>query len=175
MQKARIAAAAFFTLALGAFALHAGCSSDDEPECTRDSNCSSATTGCTRGVCKDGKCEAQPVADGTRVADQSPVQGKFCVKLECKAGKATEVNDTTKTPPEVPCQKQVCENMASKPELVGDGVPCMSSMGSCQAGMCVLNPESGPIGMPDTSGSEAGDDAVSDSESPETEPDATAD
>jgi hypothetical protein len=174
MSRARIATAALFAVALGAFALHTGCSSDDEPECSSDRNCSSATTACTKGVCNGGKCEAQPVADGTRVADQSSVAGKPCVKLECKAGRATEVNDSTKTPPEVACQKQTCENMAPKVENVLDGVPCMSSMGACQGGMCVLS-DSGPIGMPDTAPTETSvDDAESDAGS-ETESDAATD
>lgn len=163
MSLTKLAAASLALIAVSGFALHIGCSSEPEPECTRNSNCTSATTPCTIGVCQDGKCQAQPVTDGTRVADQTPVKDKYCVKLECRAGKPTEAPDNSKTPPEVPCQKQVCENMQAKPEQVMDGVPCASSMGTCQAGVCVLN-DSGPIGPKDGSGdtdtTEVGDDAA---------------
>jgi hypothetical protein len=173
MSLTKLAAASLALLTVAGLALHVGCSSDPEPECTSNSGCKSATTVCTLGVCKDGKCEAQPVADGTRVADQTAVQGKYCVKLECRAGKPTEVNDTTKLPPTIACQQQECVDMAPKVTVLGDGVPCESSMGTCQGGMCVLN-DSGPIGPTDTgddtSSSEVGDDASGD-----TETDAVAD
>lgn len=167
MSLTKLAASSVALIAVAGFAVHIGCSSDPEPECTRNSNCVSANTDCTTGVCKDGKCQAEPVADGTRVADQSSVKSEFCVKLECQGGKPTKVNDTSKTPPEVPCQKQVCENMQAKTEQVMDGVPCASSMGTCQSGACVLN-DSGPIGPKDSSGdtdtTEVGDDASGDTE-----------
>jgi hypothetical protein len=166
MSLTRVAAASLLAIALGGFALHMGCS-DPEPECERDGQCTSATTNCTKGVCAGGKCEAQPVADGTRVTDQSSVKDKYCVKLECKAGRPTEVADNSKIKPDVPCQRQTCEAMVAKTENVLDGVPCNSSMGACQGGMCIAS-DSGSIG-PDTApmdtSSEVSDDAESDAAS----------
>jgi len=169
MSLTRIATASLFAAALGAFALHVGCSKDDEPECTRSSACVSGNTTCTVGVCVEQKCVTQPRPDGTKVTDQTPVRDKLCTKLECKAGKAVEAADVSKTGEPVECNTLTCEGTTLKTSPIMDGVPCRSSSGTCQGGKCILIPDSGPIGPKDGS-TDADDDATAD-----TETDAAAD
>jgi hypothetical protein len=115
-------------------------------------------------VCKEGKCSAEALPDTTRVDDQSAVAGKFCVKMGCVAGKLTEVANPTKTPDPVECQTQSCEGTSPKSTPIMDGVPCRLGGGTCQGGVCVLNPDTGPIGPKDTGMDETGDADMGDTE-----------
>ncbi len=126
-----------------------GCASKEEPQCTLNSQCTSATTACTKGVCREGSCAADPLPEGTVLADQSPVKDKYCVQLVCnKTGQPTEAALGSKTPPDaVQCKKHVCEGTTLKTETFLDGIPCESGNGSCRKGVCVSN-DAGP--MPDT-------------------------
>lgn len=136
-------AALLATLGLLAYgAVGQGCSSEPS-ECTKDSECTSATTGCTVGVCKDSKCNAQPVADGTRYSDQSSVKDKPCVVLKCKGGVATEFPDGSKTGPDLVCQKASCDNLTLKITNIMDGVPCEGG-GACGGGKCLPPVDAGP-------------------------------
>lgn len=129
---------------LVALVLCLGCSKE-EPGCDRDAQCTSATTACTTGVCRDGACLGVPVAEGTRLADQSPVKEKFCVQLRCdKAGRAVEVSDGSKVPPQVACKQTSCDGTTLKTEDILDGVACESGNGACRAGVCQMNVETGP-------------------------------
>jgi hypothetical protein len=145
--------------------LSLSCSKEEEPACTRDSQCASATTSCTIGLCKEGTCLAQPVAEGTRVADQSPVKDKFCVVLKCdKTGKAVEMADGSRVPSaQVACKKSFCEGTTLKTENIMDGVPCDSDKGTCRGGVCQPNTpgDTGPTPM-DTGVMETDVDAATD-------------
>ena len=138
-----------------------GCSKE-EPGCEKDAQCTSATTACTTGVCRDGSCLAQPVAEGTRLADQTPVKNKLCVQLKCdKAGRAVEVADGSKVPPQVACKQSSCDGTTPKTENILDGVPCESGNGTCRGGVCQPNGDSGPPPV-DTGMAETEVDSASD-------------
>jgi hypothetical protein len=143
-----------------------GCSKEEEPQCERDSQCASATTACTKGVCRGGVCNADPLPEGTRLTDQSPVKDKFCVKLVCnKTGQAVEAEDGSKVPSEIiPCKKQQCEGTSLKTIAVMDGVSCDLDKGTCRAGVCQSN-DAGPVvdtGTPEVGEMDTGSDAGSD-------------
>lgn len=126
-------------------ALSLGCASKEEPQCTRDSQCTSANTACTKGVCRDGSCAADPLPEGTVLADQTPVASKHCVQLVCnKTGQPTEAPLGSKTPEPIPCKSQTCEGTTLKTENFLDGIPCESGNGSCRMGVCVSN-DAGPV------------------------------
>lgn len=163
-----------FVVSVFALLAQVSCSKDEDPECSKDSDCKSATTGCTVGVCRDGKCAANPVADGTRVADQTPVKDKSCVALKCKAGVAVEAADTSKTPAAIECKKQYCDGTNLKVENILDGVACAGG-GACIGGVCKPPVDSGPptdTGTDTGSTDETGADTGSTSE---TGTDATTD
>ena len=130
------------TFALLAHAALPGCSKEEEPECTKNSQCTSATTGCTVGVCKEGTCVGQPVADGTRYPDQSSVATKWCVVLKCKAGLPVETADGSKTPEAIECKKQTCDGTTLKVDNIGEGVGCGGG-GACRGGVCMPPIDSG--------------------------------
>ncbi len=168
MARPLTLAAALTTLGLLAYAGLQGCSADDADECSKDGDCSSASTGCTVGVCRDGACAAQPVPDGTRLTDQSSVKDKPCVVLKCKAGVPTETADGSKTPEPIACKKLSCDGTALKTDNIADGVPCEGG-GACRAGSCIAPVDSGPpadTGAPSDTGAPAdtatADDAASD-------------
>jgi hypothetical protein len=148
MARTPSLAAALVTFGLLGYAAVPGCSSDEPAECSKDSDCKAASTGCTIGVCQATKCVGKPIADGTRVADQTPVKDKWCVVLKCKAGVATETADGSKTPADVPaCQKAECDGTTLKTVKIADGVPCEGG-GACLGGKCELPADTGP--RPDT-------------------------
>lgn len=144
-------------LSLFALSLHVGmgCSKDEEPECSKDSQCTSATTGCTYGACKDGKCVAQPLADGTRAPDQSPVKDKWCVTLKCKAGVPNEFPDGSKTPAPIECKQQTCNGTTLEVTDIRDGVGCGGG-GACRGGVCQPPIDSGT--STDTGATDTGSD-----------------
>lgn len=145
---------------LGALSL--GCSKEEDPQCTRDLQCASANTACTKGACRGGVCNADPLPEGTLLADQSPVAAKHCVKLVCnKTGQAVEAADGSKVPTAVvPCKKQECEGTTLKTLTVMDGVSCDLDKGTCRGGICQSN-DAGPI--TDTGSADTGEmDAASD-------------
>lgn len=145
-------------LSMFALLAHAapGCGGDDA-ECGSDADCKSATTACTIGKCDGSKCVAQPIAEGTRLADQSAVKDKPCVVLKCKAGLPTEMADGSKTGPDVACQKATCDGTTLKVTNIADGVPCEGG-GACGGGKCLPPADAGP--KPDTG---AGDTGATDS------------
>jgi hypothetical protein len=144
-------------------ALLASCSKEEDPQCERDTQCSSANTACTKGVCRGGVCNADPLPEGTK-PDQSPLKGKYCVQLVCKAGAAVEVPSTLTPTESIPCKQQFCEGTTLKVVPVMDGVNCDLDKGTCRAGVCQSN-DAGPIvdtGTPEVGDMDSGSDAASD-------------
>ncbi|MBI2388754.1 MAG: hypothetical protein HYV09_03975 [Deltaproteobacteria bacterium] len=134
-----------------------GCASDEEPSCQADTDCVSATTPCTVGVCRESKCVAQPVADGTRLKDQPPIAEKPCILLRCKAGKVEETADGSRTPDFIECKKHICEGTTLTTVNILDGVACAGG-GACRGGVCLPPADSGPgdTGSTDTGGDDTG-------------------
>lgn len=140
----RALAASVLLAGLGASFLYVGCSKAEEPDCERDGQCATANTACTRGLCRDGKCLAEALPEGTRPADQSSVKDKYCVELRCnKTGAPVEVALGSKVPAEIACKKNLCDGMTLKTESILDGVPCESGAGTCRGGVCKPNEDSG--------------------------------
>lgn len=145
------------TVAVLGWAGAQGCASDEEPKCQADTDCTSATTQCTVGVCREGKCVAQPVPDGTRLDKQPSIAEKPCVTLRCKAGKVDEAADGSRTPEPIECKKHVCEGTTLTTVNILDGVPCAGG-GACRGGVCLPPGDAGPTdtGATDTGTTESG-------------------
>ena len=101
-------------------------------------DCSSLDDACNNGVCKAGKCVAEPKTDGTKCDD-----GDFCTDDDtCHAGMCIGGNPH-KCPDKDACHPGTCDKQTQKcstdsaPDgtACDDGNPC-DNTGSCMGGSC---------------------------------------
>lgn len=87
----------------------------EDPECTGDGDCSSLDDGCMQGVCDNGSCTTEPVAEGTPCGDA-----------------ATSACDGADT-----CDAMgVCQPNTLDDGALCDDCPGGGTCGTCAAGVC---------------------------------------
>lgn len=87
----------------------------DDPECTGDGDCSSLDDECVQGVCDNGSCTTEPLAEGTACGDAT--------ESACDAADSCDAAGVCQT------------NNAADGTLCGD-CPGGGTCGTCAAGAC---------------------------------------
>lgn len=106
------------------------------PDCVEDSDCNAAGP-CALARCQGGRCELEPIAQGTPLSAAEQVQGD-CQALVCDgAGEVATQPQADDLPPDDgnACQKPACMDGQPARSPLPDGETC-NGTGQCQGGAC---------------------------------------